>query len=88
VSDLHAHLLAATGDRFNNWHIAANQRGAALRAVVELHKPVTFWRPWSGEPTACEHCSMLLQAAGAPDPVPYPCLTVVEIARELGVDGA
>lgn len=57
---------------------------AALRAVVELHKPVVFWRPWANEPHRCAVC---------PDPTIdeehalWPCSTVQTITRELGVDG-
>lgn len=54
----------------------------ALRAVVELHAPVTFWRPWADEPPACKSCR---SATG--EPVAYPCAEAQAIARELGVDG-
>lgn len=49
---------------------------AAVRAVVELHKPVTFWRPWAGEPPCCTVC--------AEHPL-WPCSTIRTLAEALGV---
>lgn len=68
---------------------------AALRVVVELHKPVTFWRPWGDEPPSCQACKPIkvdrIDDAGTwtedSQPAPWPCSTIQAIARELGVDG-
>ena len=46
----------------------------ALRAVVELHKPVTDMNGYS----ACEECSRIAYYN-----VPYPCLTNQAIEKEL-----
>ena len=48
----------------------------ALRAVVELHKPVTDRLPF------CSECIAIHQ--GEPDVINYPCSTIQAIEKELG----
>lgn len=54
---------------------------AAVRAVVELHRPVTFWRPYS-EPQQCFSCRTDRPGTGTVD---WPCSTIRTIAETLGV---
>lgn len=75
---LHAQLLAEL-DRHDPHRLLT--LGKALRAVVELHAPVTFWRPWANEPAACKTCR-----DGDGLPVAHPCAEVQAIARELGIE--
>ena len=48
----------------------------AVRAVVELHKPVTDRLPF------CSECITIHQ--GEPDVINYPCSTIQAIEKELG----
>ena len=48
----------------------------AVRAVVELHKPVTDRLPF------CSECITIHQ--GEPDVIDYPCKTIQAIEKELG----
>jgi len=82
VSTLHERLIAATSPLTVAEERTPEELAAALRAVVELHAPVTYWRPWVGEPPSCQEC---LGPLG--DHVAWPCSTIQAIALELGVDG-
>ena len=50
---------------------------AAVQAVMDLHKCLTFPDDGIGEPTACGHC----------DNETWPCPTVQDIAAALEVEG-
>jgi hypothetical protein len=79
VSTLHERLLVVIGQ-----HGGPLGTGAALRAVVELHRPVSFWRPYP-DPEQCYSCRSDRSDTGT---VTWPCSTIQAIARELGVDSA
>jgi hypothetical protein len=51
---------------------------AALRAVVELHRPVYDWNPAGVEFAACDVCGFGVDG--------YPCETIRSIAASLGVE--
>lgn len=81
---LHERLLALTEPLVTGQMLTtSNVNGprAALRAVVELHRPVTFWRPYN-EPQQCYSCRSDRTDTGT---VPWPCSTVQAIAGQLGL---
>lgn len=84
MADLYEQVFSIARD--NETHgdtAAASMLGGALRAVIELHAPVTFVRHQLDVPI-CEACS----ASDDLHDVPAPCETVRAIARELGIEAA
>jgi hypothetical protein len=80
---LHARLLTATQQLAGKpsaptARAVANQALAALRAVVELHKPVDAY----GAPF-CHGCD---KAHATQEEPAWPCATIRTIARELGIN--
>ena len=78
----HEELLAkiATPNEFIGVKYAPDWQSAALRAVVELHKPVkvshTYYKSGLGcsSPDCIDHYC---------EPIEYPCLTIRAIEKEL-----
>ncbi len=70
----HDELLAKLSS--TNRRYAGSQDNAALRAVVELHKPFTPMKP---DEVLCSQCS-----TGSTYEVAYPCPTIQAIEKELG----
>jgi hypothetical protein len=77
TADLHTRLLAAVSQ-----HGGPLGVGTALRAVVELHKPVPYWEHKPDEWLVCKGCD--LSGYDAENP-PWPCSTIQAIAEALGI---
>jgi hypothetical protein len=74
MSDLYAGLTVHLDTQHEvGWDIDWPEALAAIRAVIELHKPDS-----QGDCNAC--------ISAHEDPVPFPCDTVKEIADALGPD--
>ena len=80
----HEELLAkiATPNEFIGVKYAPDWQSAALRAVVELHKPTNFGMIQNGEPW-CNVCHIEVTDYDCSHQ-DYPCPTIQAIEKELG----
>ena len=77
----HDELLAQPEKDFKLY--SSNQKyGAAVRAVVELHKPL-YYRKGEIE-TKGAHCDECSKGSHGENAVEYPCPTIQAIEKELG----
>ena len=76
MSALHERLVAELGDRFDNYRVEVDRRGAALRAVVELHAPQPCPQPCS-----VRHEHLTCRICGGEQP----CEEIRTIAEHLGI---
>lgn len=92
MSTLHARLLAEL-DSFDRILVHRVRFNVALRAVVELHKPVEETAYSAGLPVKvwiCWHCASLCHSGSGlscddPRDGAYPCADIRTIAEALGV---
>lgn len=81
MTDLHRRLLDATNPLTVAEERTPEELAAVVRAVIELHEPVTYRRRPLANPE-CESCS----ADDDLHDVPWPCSTVRTIAQHLGIN--
>lgn len=69
-----------------DWRDGIPQRDAALRAVVELHTPVTVKEMNGNIRFKCEECTNWDMGITEQDlaEIAYPCQTIQAIEKELG----
>lgn len=69
-------------EKMGNLSCCSGTHELALRAVVELHKPIETMPPWFGDKyIACSSCEEYTND-GAYNSA-YPCLTIQAIEKEL-----